>query len=101
MLRGLREEFCVTAEVIRATDKSITESISLLVVQEATVEERETKIENNDSAFMINEKERRCYYCDKKEHFKHECYDNPQSIKLRGIQFRKNSNISYQRNNNF
>lgn len=84
LLRGLREELNVTAEVIRATDKSLVESISLLVVQEETNEKKEDKIENYDSAFIVNKKERRCYYCNKKGHFKHECYENPQSAKYRG-----------------
>lgn len=67
LLRGLRDEFNITAEVIRATDKSIPEAISLLVIQEATITKKEDANGNSDSAFIVNKLEKSCYYCNKKE----------------------------------
>lgn len=82
----------------------MAESISFLVVQEATNEKKEDKFGNNDSAFIVNKKQRICYYCNNKRHFKHECYDNPQNAKYRGNQkqiWNNNfSNNSYRGNNN-
>lgn len=53
LLRGLKEEYKVIAEVVGATNKSPSGAISLLVVQEAAIKKKESKQEV-DSAFIIN-----------------------------------------------
>lgn len=53
LLCGLENEFSVTVEVIRPTEKSILESISLVVVQERTISKKENKGETTDSAFIV------------------------------------------------
>lgn len=99
LLRGAREELKLSVEVIRATDKTLAESISLLVVQEGKAEKKENNNKSHDSAFITYKKERTCYYCNKKGHYKNECYHNPQSSKFRG-NHKRNWNNKISNNNN-
>lgn len=80
LLRGLRDEFPVTAGVIRATNKPLQKAIGLLLIQEAdssTADKSSTvKIEQKFSVQRSN-RDRERYFCQQKGHIKFNCYKNP------------------------
>lgn len=77
LLRGLREEFSITAEVIRGTDKKIENSVALLVVSEATISDgSNSNTPTNNSQALTTQTEKNCSHCGRKEYIKEECYHN-------------------------
>lgn len=87
LLRGLRDEFAVTAGVIRATNKSLQEAIGLLVIQEAdssTMDKSSTV--KTEQAFPVqrSNRDRECYFCGQKGHIKINCFKNPKSRQYKG-----------------
>lgn len=77
LLRGLRSEFGVTAKVVRVTDKTFSEAVSQLVVDEGTivVDEKSTPVGEPTQALPVMGKFT-CYHCGRKGHTKDRCFDS-------------------------
>ena len=88
LLRGLRPEFAITAEVIRATNKSLVEGLALLINKEATLD---NEVSTTSTATALNtqnskpdpSKKLHCHYCKRFGHKKNQCFFNPKSPKYR------------------
>ena len=89
LLKGLRPEFSVTAEVIRATEKNIGQAISMLVVHEASLEKGDDDEEISEKALTTQSSDKICYHCGRKGHTQDRCFHNPKSRSYRP-QNRKN-----------
>ena len=88
LLRGLRAEFAVTVGVIRATEKSVQDSVGLLVIHEAegTVSKVNAPAKLEQAFPVTNSgRNKECYYCGKKGHIKVNCFRNPKSKLYTGI----------------
>ena len=82
-LRGLRAEFDVTVEVIRATDKSVSEVISKIVVFEASTKDFDSLILLEHGNAFNNPLEYSCKHCGRLGHHKRHCFHNPECKKNR------------------
>ena len=84
VLRGLRKEFAVTAEVIRGMNADRSTAIGLLMSKEGCRDA--TSGANDAHALQVrhNRKNVECYYCGKKGHIKKYCFNNPKSSRYKG-----------------
>lgn len=80
LLRGLRKEFTVTAEVIRAIELDFEDAVSRLVAAEAEREESEEEPDRADrnSALAAAPDHLKCKFCCKGGHNEDRCFFNPE-----------------------
>lgn len=100
LLRGLRDEFKVTAEVVRITGKGLSEAISQLVMAELSISESADDEDNerdqskalstvgNSNTDATREE---CSHCGRSGHIKDDCFRNPSSKSYRngGLRFKQ------------
>ena len=84
LLRGLRSEFAITAEVIRGTDKSISDAISQLLVFEASqIQEGKANetvnVQDDTVRALAANSVKECDHCGRPGHVKDSCFHNPKS----------------------
>ena len=88
LLRGLRPEFAITAEVIRATNKSLVEGLALLINKEATIYNDSSNISKatalqTQTTSPTAPTRLQCHYCKRFGHKKNQCFFNPKSPNYR------------------
>ena len=86
LLRGLRNEFNITCEIIRGMGKSLADGIALLINKEASISSNENSNDpesETGKALATNggggRQRIQCHYCKKFGHKKSQCFFNPQS----------------------
>ena len=80
LLRGLREEFQITAKVIRAMDMNFTKAVSELVVEEGSQGFEPSSEKCSETALTtVHTGKPDCTHCGRGGHTANRCYHNPAS----------------------
>ena len=86
LLRGLREEYEVTAKVIRAMNTSFTKAVSELVIEEGSQNSQHNQVVDTTAtalATVHNYDKKTCSHCGRGGHVVDDCYHNPNSKSYR------------------
>ena len=85
LLRGLRKEFAVTAEVIRATELDFEDAVSRLVTSEAEREDSDSDHNRkvSSSALSTTQGHMKCKFYGKRGHAEDQCFFNSESPNYR------------------
>ena len=100
LLKGLRSEFVVTAEVIRSSGVYYSTAVSNLIIRESTMDDTTANKEQALSTKLKNHrkfnkhKSKEYYYCKKKGHIAADCFFNPKSKKYEGKNCQKEEKIT-------
>ena len=93
LLRGLREEFSVVAQVIRTTGKDYDEAVSQLIIHESSMNidspQEATALITPHAKTRNWKRGKKCFHCGRKGHLKHECWLNPESKKFKGKNWKR------------
>ena len=99
LLRGLREEYKVTAEVVRVTGKTLSEAIAQLIMVELSLQnDAEDARLGTESHKALSSTEhqltdsKQCSHCGRSGHVKDECFHNPHGRNYRTSRPRQDGN---------
>ena len=77
LLRGLRNEFEITTQVIRVTEKKYAEAVALLIIQESTSSSKDEC--KALVSFKKDSEIKSCSHCGRQGHSSSGCWHNPSS----------------------